>query len=316
MKYAIVTDSVGCIPEDEFNQRSMKLFPLAVSFEGVQYFDTNSEKVLLPMHAAARVGVKSNSLSITPTKENIHKYVVEQLVPYYDSVFFFTPGSTFTPIYDTCKSVADSIAAEAKAIRTEKSITTPFRISYVSTRTGLSGQGLVALYADDLIKAGTPLTEFTSKIAETTPLVQAIVLVRDIVYARHRQKLKGNDSMSLPAALLAKALKISPITKLHNNELVVIDTKTRGFDNSLNKVFEFCIEQISFGLAIPIINITIAGNPASLNQYNGFKRLQLECSKRDVRLLVGVMTLAGSIQIGCGTVAVGIAPLDPEATPG
>jgi fatty acid-binding protein DegV len=315
MNYTIVTDSVSCMPEAEFKRRSIKLFPLAVSFEGVKYVDTVSEQALLPMHAAARVGVKANSLSITPTTENIRKFVLDELVPHFDTAFFFTPGSTFTPIYEICKSVADSIAADAKAIRNEKSISTPFRINYVSTKTALAGQGLVALYADDLLRAGTPLSEFSAKVSEFAPLVQSIVVIRDIIYARHRQKLKGNDSMSLPAALLAKALQISPISKLHNNELVMIDVKTRGFNNSVNKVFEFCIEQIAIGLATPMINISVAGDPASLHQYNSFKRLQQECNKRNITLHLGVMTLAGSIQIGSGTVSVGIAPLDKQATP-
>ena len=105
MKYAIVTDSVSCMPESEFIHRSFKLLPLAVSFEDVHYLDTISEKALIPMHAAARVGVKANSMSITPTEENIRKFVIEELVPYYDTVFFFTPGSGLTPIYDTCKRV-------------------------------------------------------------------------------------------------------------------------------------------------------------------------------------------------------------------
>ena len=44
MKYAIVTDSVSCMPESEFIHRSFKLLPLAVSFEDVHYLDTISEK--------------------------------------------------------------------------------------------------------------------------------------------------------------------------------------------------------------------------------------------------------------------------------
>jgi fatty acid-binding protein DegV len=128
--------------------------------------------------------------------------------------------------------------------------------------------------------------------------------------------LKGNDSLSLPAALIANALKVSPISKLHRNELVMIDVKTRGYSNSVNKVFEFCIEQIANGLAVPMINISVAGDPASLHQYKGFKRLQHECENHGVTLYIGVMTLAGSIQIGCGTVSVGIAPLDQDAAPG
>ena len=316
MKYAIVTDSVSCMPESEFIHRSFKLLPLAVSFEDVHYLDTISEKALIPMHAAARVGVKANSMSITPTEENIRKFVIEELVPYYDTVFFFTPGSGLTPIYDTCKRVADSIAAEAKAIRLEKSITTPFRISYINTQSALAGQGLVAMYADDLLKAETPLSEFTNKVSDLAPLAQSIVVIRDVIYARHRQKMKGNHSLSLPAAMIANALKVSPISKLHQNELVMIDVKTRGFANSVNIVFEFCIEQITQGLAVPMINVSVAGDPASLHQYNSFKRLQHECENHDIKLYIGVMTLAGSIQIGCGTVSVGIAPLDPEAAPG
>jgi fatty acid-binding protein DegV len=130
------------------------------------------------------------------------------------------------------------------------------------------------------------------------------------MYARHRQKLKGNKTVSFPVAILANALQVSPITLLQDSELTMLDVKTRGADNAIEKVLEYCIDRVGEGLLAPLINISIAGDPASLTSLSSFKRLQTACDGAQVKLYIGVMTLAASIQIGPGAISVGIAPIN------
>lgn len=314
MKYALIVDSVGCIPEAEYRSRSLKLLPLAVSFDDVQYMDTFEEKALLPIHSAGRVGVKANSMSITPSADHVRKYLMKNIVNYYDTAIFQTAGQSYTPIYLSCKAVSDSVAAEAKAQRLEQDITTPFRMTSTETKTALAGQGLIALHSDDLLKDGMSLNEFTPFVEEFKGSVKSFLIVRDALYARHRQKMKGNKTVSLPIAVIANTLNVSPITLLQNGELTMLDVKTRGGDNAIDKVLEYCLDRVGEGLLAPLINISVAGDPASLTKLDSYRRLKSKCDIENIKVYVGVMTLAASIQVGPEAVSVGIAPTNQEAT--
>ena len=314
MKYALIVDSVGCIPEKEFRTRSIKLLPLAVSFNDVKYMDTYEEKALLPIHQAKRIGVESDSMSITPSADDVRKYLMRNIAPKYDVAIFQTAGQAYTPIYLSCKAVSDSIAADAKALRLKEGITTPFRMTSTETKTALAGQGLIVIYSDDLLQGGMSLTEFTPFIEDFKTLVKSFLVVRDAIYARHRQKLKGNKTVSFPVAIMANALQVSPITLLQDSELTMLDVKTRGADNAIEKVLDYCTERVGEGLLAPLINISVAGKPETLTSLSSFKRLQKACDSAQIKLYVGVMTLAASIQVGPGAISVGIAPINQANT--
>jgi fatty acid-binding protein DegV len=315
MKYAIVMDSVGCIPEKEYNKRSIKLLPLAVRFDGVHYVDSYIEKALIPIHAAKRVGIESDSVSVTPSSDDVRKYLIKEIAPTFDVAIFQTVGQSYTPIFQSCKAVSDSIAADAKATRLKAGITTPFRMTTSDTGTVVAGQGLIALYSDDLLQTGMSLSEFTPLIEDFKALVKTFIVVKDSVYARHRQKQKGNKTVSYPVAVIAKALHVSPITLAQNQKIDVVDLKTRGFDNSLEKVLEYCIDRVREGLLAPLINISVAGDPTTLTKHNSYKRLQHVCHDASIELYVGVMTLGATINVGPGAVSVGIAPSNQDEEP-
>ena len=270
---------------------------------------------MLPIHAAGRVGIKTDSVSITPSANDVRKYLIRNIAPSFDVAIFQTVGQSYTPIYQSCRTVSESISADAKSIRLEKGITTPFRMTSSDTGTVVAGQGLIALYSDDLLQAGMSLADFTPTIEEFKVLVKTFIIVRDSVYARHRQKQKGNKTVSYPVAVLAKTLQVSPITLAQNQNIDVVDLKTRGFDNALGKVLEYCIDRVREGLLAPLINISIAGDPASLIKNNSYKRLQHVCADAGVKVYVGVMTLGATINVGPGAVSVGIAPVNQTQEP-
>lgn len=315
MKYALVLDSVACVPEQELHRRPIKILPLSVSFEGTQYVDTTDEKALVAIHNAGRISVKSNALSITPTADDIRRFILKKVATDYDVAICQTIGKTYTPIYDGYRTVSQSIAADAKHVRAPLGIDSPFRMSVVDTGSLAAGQGLIALHADDLMREGLDITDYRPIIEDFKTLVKAFTIVRDSVYIRHRVKQKGNKTVSLPIALLANALSISPIANNQNGGIDIIDMKNRGFDSSVNRVFGYCSERVIEGLVAPLINISFAGDPKTLIHHSNFKRLQHVCDDHGVALYVGVMTLAASINLGPGAMSVGIAPINQSVAP-
>lgn len=315
MKYSIIIDSVGCLPEAEFRTRPIELLPLVVTFDGVKYVDTYEEKALVPIHTAGRVGVKSDSVSITPLPEDVRKFMLRNIIQKYDLAVGQTVGQSYTPILNSFRVASDSIAADAKSVRSKLGLTAPFRMTAMETGTVVAGQGLIALYSDDLLQSGMDLNDFKPVIEDFKTMVKTFIIVKDSVYARHRQKQKGNKTISLPVALLANALSLSPITLAQNNKIDVIDLKTRGFESSIEKMLKYCLDRVKEGLVAPLINLSFAGDPALVTAHDSFKKLQQACDDANVKLYIGVMCLAASINTGPGALSIGIAPINQEALP-
>ncbi len=315
MKYAFVLDSVACVPEQELQRRSIKILPLAVSFEGTQYVDTTDEKALIAIHNAGRISVKSDAMSITPTEDDIRRFILKKVAIHYDVAICQSIGRPYTPIYEGYREVSQSIAADAKHVRTPLGIESPFRMSVVDSGSLAAGQGLIAMYADDLMRDGLDITDYRPLIEDFKTLVKSFTIVRDSVYIRHRVKQKGNKTVSLPVALIANALAISPIANNQNGGIDIIDMKNRGFDSSVNRVFGYCCERVIEGLVAPLINISFAGDPKTLVHHSNFKRLQHVCDDHNVALYVGVMTLAASINLGPGAMSIGIVPINQTVNP-
>jgi fatty acid-binding protein DegV len=315
MKYAFVLDSVACIPEQELNRRPIKILPLTVTFEDISYVDTTEEKTLIAMHNGGRISIKSKALSITPKPEDIRRFILKKVAVDYNVAICQTIGKAYTPIYDGYKTVAQSIAGDAKHIRTPLGIEAPFRMSVFDTGSLAAGQGLIALYADDLMKGGLDFTDYRPIIEDFSTLVKSFTVVRDSIYIRHRVKLKGNKTVSFPVAFIANALSFAPIANNQNSGIDIIDMKSRGFDNSVNRVLGYCSDRVLEGLVAPLINISFAGDPKTLIAHSNYKRLQQVCDKNSVALYIGAMTLAASINLGPGALSIAIAPINQDIEP-
>ena len=314
MDYVIVLDSVACLPHAEISSRPIKILPLTIMLGGKKYSDTYDEAVLLEIYRHGRIKVGEGTDAFTSTMEEIKRFMLEKIVPNHDFAICQTIAKAISPIYEHYRSVAATIAADSRAIRDQANIERPFRMTYMSTGTLAAGQGLVAIYADDHLSRGMNYIKYKSDIEEFKKNVKGYSAIGDIIYGRHRAKIKGNKTVSLPTAWVASALNICPILKNHNEEITPVDM-IRGYDNAVERLFEYCCDRTLEGLHAPFINISIAGDPATLENYKFYTRLQEVCEKTNTRLMVGIMTLAAAINLGPGCIAVGIAPLDQASEP-
>ncbi|MEO0367793.1 MAG: DegV family protein [Pseudomonadota bacterium] len=314
MNYVIVLDSVACLPAEEVESRSIEILPLTIMLEGQKYADTYNEQTLLEIYKTGKIKIGKGTDAFTSTVGEIRKFILEKIVPKYDIAVCQTIAQAISPIYDHYRQVAATIAADSRSVRDTANIEKPFRMTYMSTGTMAAGQGLVALYADDQLSKGMNYIKYKADIEEFKKWVKGYSAIGDIVYGRHRAKIKGNKTVSLPTAWIASALDISPILKNHNEEITPVDM-VRGYSNAVERLLEYCCDRALEGLKTPFINISIAGDPLSLNTYTNFKRLQKVCHDTNTKLLVGVMTLAAAINLGPGCVAVGIAPLERDIEP-
>jgi len=206
-----------------------------------------------------QVSPNTEIYSRTPTTVEIHDFIINEVVPFYDYAVCQSVSKSASTIYDSFAEVSKSIAKESRQIRQEQSIDAPFRLSYLNTGTIVSGQGLLAICADYLFSKESDFTVYTKKLNQFKAVCKSFTVVKDTLHARHRAKLRGVATVGLPTALIGKAVGLAPVVLMQNdiNSHVVVKP---GYEKMVNRLLSYACDRIEQGLYLPFVNICYAGN--------------------------------------------------------
>lgn len=314
MKYTLVLDSSAALPEYVLKTRPIKILPITIRIDNREFPDIVDEEQLIDIYKSGEVSIYADIDVITPDSELISNYILQEVVPEYDFAICQTIAKTVSPIFDNLSEVANKISKESRTIRENLGIVQPFRMTYLSAGTTVAGQGLLCVYADFVLSRGMDYSRYKVQIEKFKQLTKGYLAINDMVYARHRAKLRGVKTVALPVAVVGKFVGLSPLALNHNESLSVVGMNS-SYEKSVNKLFKYARDRLKDGLYFSAINITIAGDPKDLARFSEFSALQEDAKQAKVKLLVGVMSLAASINCGPGTVGMGIAPKNQTAEP-
>jgi len=314
MKYTLVLDSSAALPEFVLKTRPIKILPITIRIDDNEFPDIVDETQLIDIYKSGKVSVDADIDVVSPNSELISGFILDQIVPEYDFAICQTIAKTVSPIFDNLSAVANNISKESRDIRENLGNDHPFRMTYLSSGTTVAGQGLLCVYADFVLSRGMEYTQYKTQIEKFKRLTKGYLAVKDMVYARHRTKLRGVKTVALPVAVIGKFIGLSPVALNHNETLNVVGMNS-SYEKSVNKLFRYARERVKDGLYFAAINISIADDPSELENFSEFRKLKKDAEKSDVKLLIGVMSLAASINCGPGTVGMGIAPKNQTAEP-
>lgn len=315
MNYVLILDSVACLPEEEIRRRKLEIIPLSIIVEGKKYIDTHNEKILSGLHKSGLINVNTKAKTISSTEAEIRHYLFKEIVPKYDVALCQTLGMAYSPIYESYRSVTFKVAQDAHKVRKEYAMDRPFQMTCMSSASLAAGQGLLAIYSDEVLAESSSYNKAKESIEDFKQYIKSFTIVRDPIYTRQHAKSKGNETVSYPVAWVADKLNLAPIGNNQNEEIQVVDVKSRGFDNSVDRVLGYCCDRVREGLKLPWVNISYAGDISKMPEFSNFKLLEKVCAAKGVTLLLGVMTMGAAINLGPGSMSVAIAPNDQETNP-
>ena len=160
--------------------------------------------MLIDIYKSGEVSIDADIDVITPTPELISKFILDNVVTEVDFAICQTIAKTVSPIYDNLSDVANTISKESRQVRDNAGIDQPFRMTYLSSGTTVAGQGLLCIYADFVLSRGMDYGQYKIQIEKFKKLTKGYLVVNDILYARHRTKLRGVKTVALPVAVVGK----------------------------------------------------------------------------------------------------------------
>lgn len=314
MSTVLVVDAACDLPRPFLEERNIKLLPVDIRIDDQIITDDKDAQKLTDFYRRGQLNKDHDAESIPFSVEQIEALFNEEIVTQYDFALVQTVSRKRSLIYDNATKASLSILRSYKDLRKSAGREGAFAMRVMNTGTLFCGQGVLAAFASDMIERGKAKNEILKLCDTMRQRIYSYIVPPDVYYIRERARKKGEESVGLLTALVAKSLDIVPILCGRMDETYPI-AKTRGFDASVNRLFDYAIERIEAGLLTPYVVVSIAGEVGDLLAFDRFQALEEVARKHQVRVLSCVMGLTGGLNVGPGSIGLGLASEDHEFAP-
>ncbi|EAR08399.1 DegV family protein [Reinekea blandensis] len=306
MSIALVVDSACDLPKTFLDERGIKLFPISINVDGDLYTDDKDPATLLNFYQEDLLSLDHEAESIPFSSEQMHHLIMETIVPNHDFALVQTVSQKRSQIFQNCTDAQPDVLASYRKLKDAGELDTHFGMRIMNSSTLFTGQGLLAVFTSDLIQAGKSRQDIVRLADAFKSRIYAYAIPPDVAYIRERARKRGEKSLGMLGALVAKSLDIKPIIRANNDETAPVG-KARGFDNAVEKLFEYAAERIKKGLLTPYVIVSVAGDESELAQYPAFDELKRAADEEGVNLITCVMGLTSGLNLGPGAVSLALA---------
>lgn len=314
MSTLLVVDAACDLPRPFLDERRIKLLPVDIRIDDQVIRDDKDAQKLIEFYRGGMLNKNHDAESIPYSAEQIEVLFNDEIVTQYDFALVQTVSRKRSPIYDNATKASLSILRSYKGLRQTAGREGGFTMRIMNTGTLFCGQGVLAAFASDMIELGKAKNEILKLCDSMRHRIYSYIVPPDVYYIRERARRKGEDSIGMLTAFVARSLDIVPILCGRMDETYPV-AKTRGFKGSVNRLFDYAIERIEEGLLTPYIVISYAGDVSELLAFDRFQALEETAKRHQVRVLSCVMGLTGGLNVGPGSVGLALACEDHEFAP-
>jgi len=311
MRIGLVVDSCCDLPAEYFKQHDITILPITVRIGDAVLADHRNEEATLEFlqaHIATR-GAEAETMPFTV--QQIQDLFLKKLVIDYDYVFCLTITKTRSPIYENAMQASFAILNEYRVARSAAGHDTPFALRVIDTQTLFAAQGITAVEAVRLVAAGEGAPKIRARLENLALHTYGYMIPRDLYYLRARARKKGDRSVGLLSAALGSALDIKPVLRGYRGATEPV-AKVKGFEQGVEKLFQYTGERIRAGLMTPTVCLSYGGELAEMRALPGYEDLVVTCRSYNIELFESVMSLTGMVNVGKGALVVGFAS-EPHA---
>ncbi len=306
MRIGIVVDSACDLPTDFIKEHDIVLLPITVRIGEAVLADHREEDATLAFLNAHVATGGAEAETIPFSVNQIRDLFLQRLVIDYDHVFCLTITRTRSPIHDNALQASFAILNDYRPVRQAAGHNSPFALRVLDTQNLFAAQAVSAVEAVRLRDEGVSVAQMREQLEKLANNVHGYMITRDLYYIRARGRHKGDRSVSLFSAALGSALDIKPVLHGYRGETAPV-AKIKGFDNAVQRLFDFVARRVAHGLMTPVVCVSYGGPLDELRALPGYAGLRNACEAKSVQLLESVMSLTGMVNVGKGAVTIGFA---------
>lgn len=308
MSIALVVDAVCDLPDSFMQERGMKMLPIFLRVNDEVYVDDKDPQKLQDFYSKGLLSKGNSAESFAYSSEEIIELFQQQVIPHHSYAILQTASQKRSLIYENAQRASHTIMAGERSLRSRQGGPRRFGMRVMNSGSLFCGQGVLAAYTSDLIRQNLPKSKVLQLSSEMLNNIHSFVIPPSVTYVRDRARKKGDASVSLMAAMVARSLNITPVIFGRNDETETI-AKVRGFEVTAHKLFQHACRYIKDGLLSPYVVVSIAGDLSNLTKLPGYQELVHTASAYKVRVLPCVMGLS-SLNVGPGAIGLGFLAKD------
>jgi DegV family protein with EDD domain len=306
MRIGVVVDSACDLPKPFLDENRFTILPITLRI-GEHTFVDNRDPATTQIFYREHHGQRGQDAETAPLSvEQIRDLFLERLVIEHDHVFVLTIAASRSPIHQNAQQAALAILTAYKPVRQRAGQQGLFAVRVIDSQTLFAGQGVAAVEAVRLIKAGASPARIKERLEALAGSTYGYMLPRDLYFLRARAQKKGDRSVGFLSAAFGTALDIKPVIRGWRGDTSPV-AKLRGFDEGAQKLFQFTGERIKAGLLTPTLCLSYGGELKDLEALPGYAELLQQCRDAKVEVFASVMSMTGAINVGEGALAIGFA---------
>ena len=312
MRIGLVVDSACDVPAEFISANDIVVLPIQVRVDGTTLTDDRGDAVT-QRFLRENLGARGHAAETEPLGvEAIRDLFLSRLVIDYDCVFCLTITSTRSPVHANASAASFAILKDYRPIRRAAGVEGPFLMRVIDTGNLFAAQGITAIEAARLIRAGESPGRIRERIESLAQKTYGYMLPRDLYYLRARAQKKGDHSVGWLTATLGSALDIKPVLRGFRGTTAPV-AKMRGFDIGARALFDHAVRRVRAGLVTPTLCLSYGGDLDALRALPGYASLRQLCDENNVEVYESVMSVTGMINVGTGAVTMGFASEDYDA---
>ncbi len=219
------TDSTANLPKEYYEKYNIKMIPLQIIVNDVTYNDLSEKLPTKEYYQMMREGA-------TPTTAQINEYAAkeyfEKLLESGEDVLHICFSSALSGTFATVKRVAE----ELNEIHSNK-------IIVIDSLNASCGEGILVLYARDLISEGKTIDEVKTEIEKLVPYVCSYFTVEQLKYL-----VKGGRVGKF-SGIVGTILNIKPVLRVDENGKLVSYKKIISRKKSIAEMHNIITEKIN-----------------------------------------------------------------------
>lgn len=215
MSYRITTDSTSDLPQSFLKERDIACIGLGFMLEGKEYTEGPDVEITLPeFYNKLRAGVQATTMQV-----NAFAFTsfVEPFLAAGEDVLHLAFSSGLSGTYASCENAAKDLREKYP----------DRKLVVVDTLAASLGEGLLVYYADENRKAGMSLEDNARWLEEHKLNLCHWFTVDDLMH------LHRGGRVSKTSAILGSVIGIKPILHVDNDGHLILVSKTRGRQASL-----------------------------------------------------------------------------------
>jgi DegV family protein with EDD domain len=306
LSIVVVADSTCDLPQKYWGNHGIEIFPFSLLIDGVKLKDSKDPVQQEKFFDEDRIGKLHTADSIPLSTEEVVNYFHETIVTQYDFALIITASKGRSETYKNVLGASSTVNLSYRPYREAAGLKSNFAMRVINSGTLFSGLGILVAHMRDLIQAGAEKKELRNAAEEFKPNIYTYCVPKDLYYLSTRAKSKGDKSVSVLAAIIAKLLGITPVILGHMDDTAPV-ARIRGYENAVNSVFELACSRIAAGLKSPRVVVSYAGALKDLDKFSGYTDLLRRAAEANVEVDTSVMSIVGGLILGPGTLTVGFA---------